>query len=129
MDKTSFVRTAIAAVVVATASAAPAEPAAAASCADIRWRADIVAKWPDIPNACVAVVERKGVRYVKLSGKVSDKGADSVTVLLDHTKTHMLWLPMTGDMVSIDGKDVPAMSVVKGQKLRFYLPESQVADR
>ena len=93
-----------------------------------RWRPDIVAKWPDIPKACVAVVERKGSRYVKLSGKVSDKGNDSVTVLLDHTRTHMLWLPMTGDMVSIDGKDVPAMSVAKGQKLRFYLPESQVAE-
>ena len=38
-----------------------------------------------------------------------------------------------GDFANIDspnpGKDVPAMSVLKDQKLRFYLPESQVATK
>ena len=126
MARMSRVRTLIAASVV-LASTVQADPAAtAASCADVRWRPDILTKWPDIPKSCVGVVERNGTRYVKLSGKVTDKSDDSVTVLLDHTRTHMLWLPMTGDMVSIDGKDVPAMSVDKGQKLRVYLPESQV---
>ena len=127
MDKRFLVLTAIPALLVVAATVHAEPGTSAAGCSEVRWRPDIVAKWPDIPKACVAVTERNGVHYVKLSGKVSDKGSDSVTVLLDHTKTHMLWLPMTGDMVSIDGKDVPAMSVDKGQKLRFYLPESQVA--
>ena len=131
MDKRSFARAAGAALVAAVAMAATVhaqpENTKAGSCADVRWRPDILEKWPDIPKSCVGVVERNGKRYVKLSGKVSDKSSDSVTVLLDHTKTNMLWLPMTGDMVSIEGKDIPAMSVVKGQKLRFYLPEAQVA--
>ena len=129
MDKMSFPGVAIAAcVLLASTAAAQSTSGKAGTCAEVRWRPDIVAKWPDIPKACVGVVERKGTRYVKLSGKVSDKGADSVTVLLDHTRTHMMWLPMTGDVVSIDGKEVPAMSVARGQKLRFYLPESQVAE-
>ena len=127
MDKMFFVATAMAASIV-LGTVAFAEPAGTAGkCSEVRWRPDIVAKWPDIPKSCVAVIERNGKRYVKLSGKVSDKGSDSVTVLLDRTSTHMLWLPMTGDLVSIEGKEVPAMSVEKGQKLRFYLPESQVA--
>jgi hypothetical protein len=130
MDKMSSPGVAIAACVLLAAAAAAETPSVkAGTCAEVRWRADIVARWPDIPKACVGVVERNGTRYVKLSGKVSDKGADSITVLLDHTQTHMMWLPMTGDMVSIDGKEVPAMSVVRGQKLRFYLPVSQVAER
>ena len=127
VDKTSLLPVAIAAFIFSASTAHAEMGTTAGKCSEVRWRPDIVAKWPDIPKACVGVVERKGTRYVKLSGRVSDKGSDSVTVLLDHTKTNMLWLPMTGDMVAIDGKDVPAMSVVKGQKLRFYLPESQVA--
>jgi hypothetical protein len=128
MDKMSFPGVALAACVLLASTAAAQSTSAKAACSEVRWRPDIVAKWPDIPKACVGVVERNGTRYVKLSGKVSDKGTDSVTVLLDHTRTHMMWLPMTGDMVSIDGKEVPAMSVARGQKLRFYLPESQVAE-
>jgi hypothetical protein len=126
MKKVSFVTALIAASSVLSGSA-QAESPAVGSCSDVRWRPDIIAKYPDITKSCVGVVERDGKRYVKLAGKVTEKTSDSVKVLLDHTKTHMLWQPMTGDMVSIEGKDVPAMSVMKDQKLRFYLPESQVA--
>jgi hypothetical protein len=126
MKKMSFVSALIAASI-ALPGSAQAESTAVGSCSEVRWRPDIIAKYPDITKSCVGVVERDGKRYVKLSGKVTEKTSDSVTVLLDHTKTHMLWQPMTGDMVSIEGKDVPAMSVMKDQKLRFYLPESQVA--
>ncbi|MCE3285827.1 MAG: hypothetical protein K0R70_2083 [Steroidobacteraceae bacterium] len=128
MKLMSFVSATIAASI-SLVGAVHAESTAVGSCSDVRWKPDILAKYPDITKSCVGVVERDGKRYVKLSGKVTEKTSDSVKVLLDHTKTHMLWEPMTGDMVSIEGKDVPAMSVMKDQKLRFYLPESQVATK
>jgi hypothetical protein len=77
----------------------------------------------------VAVVERNGKRYVKLSGKVTKKNKDFITVLLDNSKEELTWVPDLGETVSIDGKEVPPMSVVIGQQLRFYVPEAQVATK
>ena len=91
------------------------------SCDDIQWRDVRIAK------SCVAVIERNGKRYVKLSGKVTKKDKDFITVLLDHSKEKLLWAPDLGETVSIDGKEVAPMSVDIGQPLRFYVPEAQVA--
>ncbi len=75
----------------------------------------------------MAVIERNGKRYVKLSGKVTKKDKDFITVLLDHSKEKLLWAPDLGETVSIDGEEVAPMSVDIGQPLRFYVPEAQVA--
>src|SRR5262245_31255878 len=98
-----------------------ASSASTASCDDVQWRDERIAK------SCVAVVERNGKRYVKLSGKVTKKDKDFITVLLDHSKEKLLWAPDLGETVSIDGKEVAPMSVAIGQPLRFYVPEAQVA--
>jgi len=92
-----------------------------ASCNDVQWRDTRIAR------SCVAVVERKGKRYVKLSGKVTKKDKDFITVLLDNSREELMWAPDLGEKVSIDGKDVEPMSVAIGQPLRFYVPEAQVA--
>jgi hypothetical protein len=95
------------------------------SCADVQWN-DALKKYPDITKSCVGVVERNGKKYIKLSGKVTKKTKDSLTILLDHSKADMIWAPDLGEMVSIDGKEIPAMDVVVNQELRFYVPEAQV---
>src|SRR5262245_15436135 len=86
-------------------------------------------QWTDarISKSCVAVVERNGKRYVKLSGKVTKKNKNFITVMLDNSKQELTWAPDLGETVSIDGKEVSPMSVVIGQPLRFYVPEAQVA--
>ena len=120
MKKMSLLLAAIAASGVFAATL-QAEPSATSSCDDVQWRDARIAK------SCVAVVERNGKKYVKLSGKVTKKDKDFITVLLDHSKEELLWAPDLGETVSIDGKEVPPMSVVIGQPLRFYVPEAQVA--
>jgi hypothetical protein len=95
------------------------------SCADVQWN-DALKKYPDITKSCIAVVERNGKKYIKLSGKVTKKTKDTLTILLDHSKADMIWAPDLGEMVSIDGKDIPAMDVAVNQELRFYVPEAQV---
>jgi len=98
-----------------------AQSSATPSCDDVQWRDTRIAK------SCVAVIERNGKRYVKLSGKVTKKDKDFITVLLDHSKEKLLWAPDLGETVSIDGEEVAPMSVAIGQPLRFYVPEAQVA--
>lgn len=110
------------------AGAAHAQAPDAGSCNDVKWKTDVVAKYPDIAKSCVGVVERDGKRYVRLSGKVSSKGKDSITVKLDNTRSTMTWKPALGETVSIDGSEVPAMSVVIDQALRFYMPEEKVSN-
>ena len=113
----------LAAIAASGVFAAPlrAQPSQTASCDDVQWRDARIAK------SCVAVIERNGKKYVKLSGKVTKKDKDFITVLLDHSKEKLLWAPDLGETVSIDGKEVPPMSVAIGQPLRFYVPEAQVA--
>ena len=113
-------------VIVATsafATPAHAQTTDVGSCGDVQWKDARMSK------SCMAVVERNGKRYIKLSGKVTRKTKDTMTVLLDNSKEELTWMPDLGDMVSIDGKDTQPMSVSIGQPLRFYVPESQVATK
>ena len=109
------------------AGTAQAQWSPAGSCSDVHWTADFLKKYPDIAQSCVGVVERNGVRYIRLSGKVTSRSKDSITVRLDKTKHEMTWKPAADEKVTIDGKDVPATDVAVDQELRFYLPEEQVA--
>jgi hypothetical protein len=111
------------------AGAAYAQAPDSGSCDAVQWKADMLAKYPDIAKSCVGVVERDGKKYVRLSGKVASKGKDSITVKLDNTHSTMTWKPTLGETVSIEGNEVPAMSVAVDQALRFYLPEEQVAKK
>ena len=77
----------------------------AVSCDDVKWKDVRIAK------SCMAVVERNGKRYVKMSGKVTKKTKDSMTVLLDNSKEELTWMPDLGDMVSIEGKETAPMDV------------------
>lgn len=126
MHKKSLVTLSLIASLV-VAGAAQAQTPAMGSCNDVHWKPEVLAKHPDIAKSCVGVVERDGKKFVKLSAKVTSKDKDSVTVLLDHTRSSMTWKPSPGETVSIEGKEVPAMSVVVDQKLRFYMPEEQVS--
>jgi hypothetical protein len=109
-------------------SAAHAQASDAGSCDKVQWKADVIAKHPDIAKSCVGIVERDGKKYVKISGKVASKGKDSITVKLDNAHSMMTWKPAPGETVSIEGKDVPAMSVAVDQALRFYMPIAQVSN-
>lgn len=126
MKKVSFVLAGIAASVVVSGAQAESQPTAAGSCSDVKWTAEMLKKYPDIAKSCVDVVVRDGVKYVKVSGKVSRKSPDSVTVRLDNTASDVTWKPAAGDTVLIDGKPMAANDVAIGQHLRFYMREDHV---
>ena len=115
----------LAAIVAAGAFAAQTQAQASKSgtCDDVQWKDERIAK------SCMGVVERNGRRYIKLSGKVTRKSKDSITVLLDHSNEQLTWMPDLGETVSIDGKETAPTSVIIGQQLSFYLPAAQVATK
>lgn len=115
----------VALAVIACACAAPAnaQTSRAGSCDGVQWKDERIAK------SCTAVVERNGKKYVQMSGKVIRKNKESITVLLDHSREELTWMPDLGETVLIDGKETPPARVVIGQQLRFYLPEAQVTTR
>ena len=105
------------------ATTAHAQASRAGTCDGVQWKDARIAK------SCTAVVERNGKKYVQMSGKVIRKNKESITVLLDHSREELTWMPDLGETVMIDGKETPPMSVVIGQQLRFYVPEAQVTTR
>ena len=125
MRKRTMLMAVVTASALFTVSVVQAQATRAGSCADVQWN-DSLKKYPDITKSCIEVVERNGKRYIKLSGKVTKKTKDALTILLDHSKADMIWVPDLGDTVSIDGKEMPAMNVAVNQELRFYVPETQV---
>jgi len=128
MKKVAFVLASIAASAVFTVSAqTQTQSTSAGSCSDVKWKADVLQKYPDINKACKDVVVRDGVRYVKVSGKVRRAANGSLTVRLDHSEADITWKPGVGDTVLIDGEPLAASEVKVGQNLRFYMPEDRVA--
>jgi hypothetical protein len=128
MKRVSFLLTGIvASTVFAGAVLAQSTTTSVGSCKDVQWKAEVLKKYPDISKACVDVVSRDGVKYVKVSGHVRLKGNGVVTVRLDHTDSDIAWKPGAGDTVQIDGKAVKATDVVVDQHLRFYMPVDRVA--
>jgi hypothetical protein len=128
MKKVSIVLAGIVASVVATASAAETQTASTAgACSDVMWKAEVLAKYPDIAKSCVDVVVREGVRYVKVSGKVRRNTNGELTVRLDHSNSDITWKPAAGDKLLIDGTGTSAADVKVGQNLRFYMLEDKVS--
>jgi hypothetical protein len=115
----------LAAIAAAGAFAAQiqAQASKSGSCDEVYWKDERIAK------SCMGVVERNGRRYIKLSGKVTRKSKDSITVLLDHSNEQLTWMPDLGETVSIDGKETAPTSVIIGQQLSFYVPEAQVTTK
>jgi hypothetical protein len=123
MSKMSFPVLVTLAAAALTAHAQTNPPSKPLSCDAVPWKDARIAK------SCVDVVDRNGKRYVKMSGKVTKKSEDSITVLLDGSKEELTWMPDLGETVLIDGKPTPPKDVDIGQPLRFYVPEAQVTTK
>ena len=127
MKKVSIVLAGFVASLAATASAQTPPATSAGACSDVMWKAEVLAKYPDIAKSCVDVVTRDGVRYVKVSGKVRRNSNGELTVRLDHSNSDITWKPGAGDKLLIDGAATAASDVKVGQNLRFYMLEDKVS--
>jgi len=110
---------------------AMAQDAAAPTCADLNWSAEVLAANPDIAMTCRAVYEKSGKLYAKVSIEVvrirgnrmtfrtlhTDGGkGDSRSVVLDNS-----W------RAEIGGREYRASDLMRGQELNVYIPEDRFA--
>lgn len=140
----SGIRVAATLIGVACAGAAGAQQAAdggsnlpqprtqAASCADVAWEADLLARYPRIGDACQEVVMSEGRKWARFEAKLVRAYADG-RVTLDFQDRRgssieqITLLPARSQRVSIDGRSVEFKDVQRAQELNLYLPEGRFA--
>ena len=125
-------RKSITSTLIALALAAMAAPVSAQtdlSCADIDFASAVRANYPDVDQACLDVVERNGELFAKTSVEVIRARGNNVTFKFQHAdgsfgpvQTAQLdpsW------RAAIEGRNVRARDLVRGQQLNVYLPQDR----
>jgi hypothetical protein len=129
---------------VVCAGAARAQPAAdggnnlpqprtqAASCADVAWEENLLARYPRIGDACQEVVMSEGRKWARFEADLVRAYADG-RVTLDFKDRRgssieqITLMPAHSQRVSIDGRSVEFKDVERAQELNLYLPEGTFA--
>jgi len=97
------------------------------SCFDVRYSLDFLDRYPMAPAICQKVVEKDGIKYAKMSAKVTKKAKGSVMVGFENVAGTVLseleLAPQEGSSVTIGGKEMKWSDVKVGDELNFYLPE------
>jgi hypothetical protein len=113
-----------------TSMAISADAPVALKCSDITWNAELLAKYPRTPAACLEVAVRDGKKYARFEAKVMAVGAESVTVqflnVAGQKGRPISIQPSATGRVDVDGQKIPYSQLVKGQKITFWVPESRV---
>lgn len=100
-------------------------------CAEVKYSAEFLAKYPDSPAACREAVDRDGKRYVKFKAKVFLTSADRTTVELLNVKGDTLstfsFKPAPGAGVDVDGKKVEFKDLKKGEEISFWVSQDRLS--
>jgi hypothetical protein len=111
-----------------TSTATAADTMANARCADIKWNAELLKKYPNAPAGCQEIVVRDGKKFAKFQATVVAVDPDSVTVrFIDpygNPGRVMKIQPGKNATVEIAGEKVEYAKLKKDQKMTFYVPES-----
>ena len=97
------------------------------SCYDVRYSLDFLDRYPMAPALCQKVVEKDGIKYAKMTAKVTKKQKGMVMVGFENVAGTVLseleLSPQEGSTVTIGGKTMKWSDVKAGDTLSFYLPE------
>jgi hypothetical protein len=140
MTNKSAIRIAIAAVVLACAGTSGAQNADtktlakpqvdAASCADIQWQKEILARYPNIATGCQEVMVSNDTRFARFAGELEHVNGDgSVMIDFKDRNGHSLGKstrlqPAPTQRVLIQGQRYRFSELKEGQQLSMYIPES-----
>ena len=110
---------------------AMAQDAAAPTCADLNWSAEVLAANPDIAMSCKAVYEKNGELYAKVSIEVVRVRGNRMTfrpMHTDGTKGDSRSVQLDNAWrAEIGGRSYRASDLMRGQELNVYLPEDRFA--
>jgi hypothetical protein len=100
--------------------------AQAATCSDVIWSAEMLAGNPNIANACLDVVEKRGTQAVKLSARVVRQGVNST--IIQWQMPDGSWsaserrFPERGATAEIGGQTVRLAELAPRQEVNVYVP-------
>ena len=100
--------------------------AQAAECSDVIWSAEMLADNPNIGDACLGVVEKRGSEAVKLRARVVRQGVNSTIVqwqLPDGSwSAAQRRFPERGATAEIGGQNVRITDLAARQEVNIYIP-------
>ncbi len=103
-----------------------------ASCAAVRWHADMLAKYPRAAEACHEVImsgSERWARFETVFQNVNNDGSVDSN-FRDRNGRNMgsaTIMPAYGQTVAIDGRDYRFAELRRGQVLNVYVPEGMYA--
>ena len=113
--------------------AAPPDPESLpkVSCSGFKYSAELLAKYPKAPAACVEGRTYKGINYAKFNGKVTKVGSNSVTVdMLDTAGTPITPLTLQPasqkTFILVNGKQTQITDLNQGDSVTFWIPQSRL---
>jgi hypothetical protein len=98
-------------------------------CADLKFSAEFLAKYPDAPKACIEAREYEGKRYAKFEAKVYLNSADRTTVtLLDPKGADLSTFSIRpgSTPLKVNGKDTKFTDLRPGEKISFWVSEDRM---
>jgi hypothetical protein len=103
-----------------------------ASCADVAWDAQLLARYPRIAEACQEVVVSGGTKWARFTGEFLELNRNgSVRTTIDdrngRSMGQLTLMPAPAQRVLIDGQRVRFSDLPRGQQLSLYVPESRFA--
>ena len=100
-------------------------------CADLKFGAALLAKYPQAPAACLEGREYKGKRYAKFHAEVYVSDLAFMTVKLLNASGEMVTAfsikPRRDQRVHVDGVDKKFSDNRVGERLTFWVTENRMA--
>ena len=96
------------------------------SCSDVVWGAEILADNPNIADACLEVVDKRGTYAVKMTARIVRQSVNSTIVqwqMPDGSwSSAQRRYPARGATAELEGKEVRISDLVERQVVNVYLP-------
>src|SRR5688572_27588205 len=120
-----FVRAACLAVLVMPVLAAAQDY----GCDKVNWGEEVLKAFPNASKGCHSVMMKNNQPYAKYVAEVQTANANEVVLHMLDTKdkafSKVVIAPKAGATVKIDGKDVEASKLKKGDRVSFYIPHDR----
>jgi len=99
------------------------------ACNEVNYGEDVLAKFPNIKEACQKVMEKDGGIYVKFSGEIVAVGKDELTVRIKDRKGKALSEMVMGfapdQTINARGVETRFADLEKGDELNFYVERAR----
>lgn len=97
------------------------------TCSEITWQPSVLARFPNIDDACQSVVEFDGQDFVEFNGTVRSVSArgDRLTMRFEGVDDEVELQTPEDMRVYLEGRPTRVRDLARGQELTFHVPASR----